>query len=296
MVSSDYRITPQMTAQQSLANLQRQIDALNTLQGQESSGKALQKPSDNPVALVQALHYRSDSSRNTQISNNIGDGLTWLNLADSTLNGVVTQIQRVRDLIVQGSNATADQTSRNAIATEIDSIRGTIIGLANTKNLDRPIFGGNTANSGAYDSNGNYLGQSAVIQRTVAPGVQVQVNVNGDEVFGSAGNDLFSTLSQISNDLRNNPSALGADQASLDAHTQTIQNSLASVGAREARLQALQTENATDGLTLKQSLSQVEDVDLTQVTMNLQMQQVAYQAALQATAKVLQPSLVQFLQ
>jgi flagellar hook-associated protein 3 FlgL len=296
MVSSDYRITTQMTAQQSLANLQRQIDALNTLQNQESSQKALQKPSDNPVALVSALHYRSDVNRNSQISRNIGDGLTWLNLADSTLNGIVTQIQRVRDLTVQGSNATADQTSRDAIATEIDNIRGTIIGLANTKNLDRPIFGGNTTNSAAYDNNGNYLGVSAVMQRTVAPGVQMQVNVNGDQVFGSAGNDLFSTLSQIANDMRNNPSALGADQTALDAHTQTIQNSLASVGAREARLQALQSQNSTDGLTLQQGLSQVEDVDLTQVTMNLQMQQVAYQAALQATAKVLQPSLVDYLQ
>jgi flagellar hook-associated protein 3 FlgL len=245
---------------------------------------------------VQSLHYRSDSSRNTQISRNIGDGLTWLNLADSTMNGIVTQLQRVRDLIVQGSNATADQTSRNAIATEIDQVRGTIIGLANTKNLDRPIFGGNSTNSAAYDNNGNYLGQSAVIQRTVAPGVQMQVNVNGDQVFGPAGSDLFSALSKISDDLRNNPSALGADQASLDAHTQTIQNSLASVGARTARLTALQSQNSTEGLTLQQSLSQVEDVDLAQTTMNLQIQQVAYQAALQATAKVLQPSLVNFLQ
>jgi flagellar hook-associated protein 3 FlgL len=296
MVSSDYRITSSMTAQQSLANLQRQIEALNTLQNQESSQKALQKPSDNPVALVSALHYRSDVNRNGQISRNIGDGLTWLNLADSTLNGIVTQIQRVRDLTVQGSNATADQTSRDAIATEIDNIRGTIIGLANAKNQDRPIFGGNTTNSAAYDNNGNYLGQSAVIQRTVAPGVQMQVNVNGDQVFGAAGSDLFSTLSKIADDLRNNPTALGADQASLDAHTQTIQNSLASVGARSARLTALQSQNSTDGLTLQQSLSQVEDVDLARVTMNLQMQQVAYQAALQATAKVLQPSLVNFLQ
>src|SRR5690242_21843306 len=98
MVSSDYRITPSMTAQQSLVNLQRQIDALNTLQNQESSQKALQKPSDNPVALVQAMHYRSDTNRNSQISRNIGDGLTWLNLADSTMNGIVTQLQRVRDL------------------------------------------------------------------------------------------------------------------------------------------------------------------------------------------------------
>ena len=57
----------------------------------------------------------------------------------------------------------------------------------------------------------------------------------------------------------------------------------------------MKERNSTDGITLKQSLSQVEDADLAQVTLELQMQQVAYQAALQTTAKVIQPSLVDFL-
>jgi flagellar hook-associated protein 3 FlgL len=295
MVSSYFRITPQMTARHTMANLQQQINKLDKLQSEESSQKALTKPSDNPVAMVAALHYRADVARNTQIGRNIDDATTWLNLADSTLNSVTTQLQRVRDLTVQAANATSDASSRQAIATEIDNIRGTLIGLANTKNLDRPIFGGNTSGAAAYDANGNYLGQSAVVQRTIAPGVQMQVNVNGDEVFGSGANDIFSTLSKISDDVRNNPTALGADQTALDAQTKTIQNTLASVGAREQSLQALQAQNSTDGLTLKQSLSQVEDVDLAQTTMDLNMQQVAYQAALQTTAKVIQPTLVDFL-
>jgi flagellar hook-associated protein 3 FlgL len=296
MVGSDFRITPQMTARHTMSNLQNQINVLDKLQNEESSQKAITKPSDNPVALVSALHYRNDVARNTQIGRNIDDGNTWLNLADSTLNSMTTQLQRVRDLTVQAANATADPTARQAIAAEIDAIRGSLIGLANTKNLDRPIFGGNTAGGAAYDTNGTYVGQSAVVQRTIAPGVQMQINVNGDEVFGANGSDLFSALSQISNDVRNNPTALSTDQATLDSHTKTIQNTLASVGAREQRLQALQTQNSTDALTLKQSLSQVEDVDLAQTTMELNMQQVAYQAALQTTAKVIQPSLVDFLQ
>jgi flagellar hook-associated protein 3 FlgL len=57
----------------------------------------------------------------------------------------------------------------------------------------------------------------------------------------------------------------------------------------------MKARNDMDGVTLKQSLSQVEDVDLAQVTLELQMQQVAYQASLSATAKVIQPSLADFL-
>jgi flagellar hook-associated protein 3 FlgL len=295
MTSSDFRITPQMTARRTMNNLQRNIEKLNRLQSVMSSQKVLQKPSDSPVGAVSALHYRSDLGRNTQLSRNIDDGLTWLNLADDTLNSVVDQLNRVRELAIAGRNATADATSREAYASEIDRIRDSVIGLANTKNLDRAIFAGNAAGGVAYDASGNYLGTSGVIDRTVAPGVRVQVNVNGDEAFGPPGNDVFAVLSQISHSLRTDPSQLSTDVANLDTRVTGIQNALASVGARTHRLETMKDRNSTDGITLKQSLSQVEDADIAQTTLELQLQQVAYQAALSTTAKVIQPSLVDFL-
>jgi flagellar hook-associated protein 3 FlgL len=295
MTSSDFRITPQITSRRSLSNLQKNIEALNKLQGQISSMKILQKPSDSPVGIVSALHYRSDLGRNDQVSRNIDDGLTWLNLADDTLNTVFAQLQRVRVLSIEGANATADPTAREAMASEVENIKKTIIGLANTRNLDRPIFGGNTNGGVAYDDTGAYVGKSGLIERSIAPGVRMQVNVNGDEVFGPPGNDVFTVLQKVADDLRSNPSALGTDVPNLDARVAGIQNSLATIGARSQRLETMKQRNSTDGITLKQSLSQVEDADLAQVTLELQMQQVAYQAALQTTAKVIQPSLVDFL-
>jgi flagellar hook-associated protein 3 FlgL len=295
MPSSDFRITPQMTARRTMSNLQRNIEALNRLQDEMSSMKQLRRPSDSPVGTVSALHYRSDLGRNEQLDRNIDDGLTWLNLADSSLTSIIDQLHRVRDLSIQGRNATSDAGAREAFAMEIDRIRDSIIGLANTKNLDRAIFAGNASGGVAYDSNGNYLGTSGSVDRTVAPGVRVQVNVNGDEVFGTPGSDVFSALSRISNALRTDPTQLNAEVANLDTRITNIQNSQASIGARTRRLETMKDRNGTDGITLKQSLSQVEDADLAQVTLELQMQQVAYQAALQTTARVIQPSLVDFL-
>ena len=57
----------------------------------------------------------------------------------------------------------------------------------------------------------------------------------------------------------------------------------------------MKSQNSSDSLTMKQNLSNVEDADLAEVMMNLQTQQVAYQAALQATARAIQPSLADFL-
>ena len=83
--------------------------------------------------------------------------------------------------------------------------------------------------------------------------------------------------------------------ANLDTRTQTIQTELGEVGARFKRVDDMKSQNTSDGLTMKQNLSSIEDVDLAQVMVSLEAQRVAYQAALQATAKAIQPSLADFL-
>src|SRR4051794_22573943 len=102
MPSASFRITPQMTARRTMTNLQHNIDKLNRLQDVMSSMKQIRRPSDSPVGTVSALHYRSDLGRNEQLNRNIDDGLTWLNLADSSLNTMIDQLHRVRDLSIQG--------------------------------------------------------------------------------------------------------------------------------------------------------------------------------------------------
>src|SRR6185436_3443350 len=103
-----------------------------------------------------------------------------------------------------------------------------VIALANTQYANRPLFGGTASGMAAYDATGNYVGTSAAVQRTIAPGVQVQVNVSGDSVFGTAGNDVFSTLDQIADAIRGNQS-LNALSAQLKAQTQTVLTTRATV-------------------------------------------------------------------
>src|SRR5262249_21340540 len=132
-------------------------------------------------------------------------------------------------------------------------------------------------------------------ERTIAPGQRIQVNVNGDQVFGTPGNDLFTTLAQISDAVRTDPTKLDTLGATLDTKTNQLQTSLAEVGSRFQRVTATKSQNSSDALTMKQNLSSIEDADVAQVMIQLQAQQVAYQAALQATAKAIQPSLADFL-
>jgi flagellar hook-associated protein 3 FlgL len=114
-------------------------------------------------------------------------------------------------------------------------------------------------------------------------------------VFGPAGNDVFTTLSQISQAVANDPTQLTSLQATLGTHTSQVQTQLAQVGSQFLRVQNMQSQNTSNGLTMKQNLSSIEDADVAEVMVNLQAQQVAYQAALEATARAIQPSLTDFL-
>ena len=133
--------------------------------------------------------------------------------------------------------------------------------------------------------------------RNVGPGVTVQVNVTGPQAFGPPGADLFTTLSNLANDLRTNPTAINTtDLGAIDVGGRCGSAPRSARSAR-ARRSWRATKSRSDDLllNLRDSLSKIEDIDLPKVATDLQIQQVSYQAALAATAKVIQPSLVDFL-
>jgi flagellar hook-associated protein 3 FlgL len=295
MFPTNIRVTQTSLANTATSNLEQTLDKLGQIQNEISSNKRISVPSDDPVGTVSALRTRSAIGQNTQIASNISDATSWLSTADSTLNTMVSQLTQARTLAIQAQNGALDQSDLDAIATQISNIRQTALGLANTQYNGRSIFAG-TANGPAYDASGNYTGTSAAVERTVAPGVRMQINVNGDTAFGAAGADVFSDLANLSAAVSSgSSSAIGTALTALDTGSQNVSTSLADVGAREQRLSALQTQNSGDALTLQQDLSSVEEPDITQAVMQLQMQQNAYQAALAVTARVIQPSLVDFL-
>jgi flagellar hook-associated protein 3 FlgL len=162
--------------------------------------------------------------------------------------------------------------------------------------MDRPIFAGTSASNVAYDPNGTFVGDTDAVRRNVGPGVTVQVNVTGPQAFGAPGADLFTTLANLANDLRNNPAAVSTtDLGAIDTAANRVRNALGEVGARSAQLTTTKTRSDDLLLNLRDSLSKIEDIDLPKVATDLQIQQVSYQAALAATARVIQPSLVDFL-
>src|SRR5690348_12047390 len=137
------RVTDGSITTRVLANLQRNIAHGARIQEKLSSGKQISRPSDSPTGTVSSMQLRGESRVNQQYSRNANDGLGWLDALDSTLTESMSQINRSRDLVIQGMNSgIATPRSREAMAIEVDNIRESLIGAANTTYLGRPVFGG----------------------------------------------------------------------------------------------------------------------------------------------------------
>lgn len=289
------RITQRTLNASVLGNLQGNLERMSKLQEQLSSGKAIRRPSDSPTSTVSALRYRADIRRSEQLRRNAGDGLGWLGTADTSLTQSLAVVSKGRDLLLQGINASMGPTDRAALAAEVDVLREHMLTLANTTYLNRPVFAGTASGQIAFDPAGAYQGDASVVTRTVGDGVSVQVNLTGPSVFGAAGSDVFTVLADIANNLRTAPGALTADLNRLDAAFTRIQDSLATVGARYHQVETMR--DRLDAAVIEQTngLAEVESIDLPKTIVDLQLQEVAYQSALGASARVLQPSLLDFL-
>jgi flagellar hook-associated protein 3 FlgL len=297
------RVTQRSMITNSLAGLNGNLAAVNRLQQQLTSGKVLTRPSDSPTDTNTAMQTRSRQAAVTQQADNITDARSWMDQTDSTLRNMIDVTHRIRNLTVQGLNSGATSaSSATAIAAEVTALRESLLGMANATVQGRPIFGGVTAGSTAYDvTTGAYTGVLAPdgspmpVTRRLSDVETIRIDVTGPEAFGEGAEDLFSVVKGIAEHATTDPVALAEDLKALDVSLNRMLVAVAGVGAAASRVETAATVNMDSQLALTARLSAVEDVDLAKTTMDLQMQQVTYQAALSVTAKTLQQSLVDFL-
>ena len=283
-----------------MAGLNTSLGRLQETQEQLTTGKRISRPSDDPVGTVSALRFRGQQAQIDQYGENISDGLARLTTADNALTSTMNMVQRVRTLAVAAANGTNGPQQREAYAKEIRELRAGIIQQANTQYADQPVFGGTTPGDKAFDpTTGVFAGNSFSVVRQVtdAPGNAGQVNVavNGVDAFGMTlqnGGALDALATAIEN---GDAAGMSAGISAMDGMRKDMLNVASTVGARVNRLKGLEELNGRSSDSIAGALSKVEDTDFQKAAMDLSIQSASYQAALAASAKVIQPSLMDFL-
>lgn len=291
------RVTDQtmtLAAQRALGARQARLAAA---QATATSGARITRPSDDPVGTGDAMRVRAQIAAGAQYKRNIDDGTAWLGTLDSALGSATDLLRQVRDATIQGGNGSLNQDGRAALATQIGSLRQDLLATANTQYMGRSVFAGTSDAASAFTDgtpptfNGT---QGGTVQRRIGPDQTVRVDVDGAAAFGTGPGSVFAVLDRIAADLRS-----GADPTSrltaLDDGMKAVAAARSDVGGRLSQLARAGQATADAATSLEARRSGIEDMDLGKAVLDLQLQQTAYQAALAVTAKVLQPSLTDFL-
>jgi len=287
------RVTQGSINASTLRGLQAALGRVQDLQGQLSSGKRIQVPSDDPSATASAMTYRSQQAADVQYLRNVDQVTARLGVTDNTLTSLSDRLREVRQLMVQAQSGAISNEARTALSAQASAVRDEVVGLFNATYLDRPVFGGTIPGQQAVDpTTGSYLGNDAPIVSRISRDATIRVDVKGTDVGADTTPAL---LDRIVTDLASPAGIPSADFTDLDAGMSKVLQNLGDVGARAARVDATKTNVDSQRLDLTSRISENEDVDLPATIMNLQAQQVGYQSALGASAKILQTSLLDFL-
>lgn len=310
------RITNNYMNDSVLKNLIANRSTLIDLQNKISSGKNIEKCSDNVSNAITVLTSDSSLNKINTYLGNISTASAELETADTAVSSAIDSVSKAKELVVQGLNITAGTDQLNILGSQIDQIINQVKDIGNTKYGTKYIFGGKNTDSPTfttpadgqiqYNGSPNGTGDREV---EISDGVTIPVNLSGDSVFGYYYEDpnnpgtylqqgLISTLTNLRDELNSaNPDkeAIRQNLDNLNGNLATILNAQSTIGGSLTRLDITKTIHENSQISLTQAKSGAQDIDLAKTISDLQAQETALQASLQVSAKIIQPSLMDYL-
>ena len=309
-----------------MQNLNRNMFRMDKRQMQVSTGKRIHVPSDDPVAISRSLKIKADLSELEQFKRNVDDTLSFLETTDLAVKNVGEALQRLRDLTVQASNGVLTDEDTKKIAGEVKEIKEQIINLGNTTYSGKYIFSGKKTDQKLFrfqphatdPALSDYVYNVGLTNNTLDPDaiddkIQFEVGVNEKMEINSLGFEIFdlstatsataggtpgiiSMLNGILADLgTGNSAGLTTAIANVDYYINVNLTARADIGAKMNRMELVQNRIADDKINYSKLRSQLEDADMGEVIMQLMNEENVYRASLSVGARVIQPTLLDFL-
>ncbi|MBW2616276.1 MAG: flagellar hook-associated protein FlgL, partial [Deltaproteobacteria bacterium] len=272
-----------------LGNITEELNQANKV---VSTGKRISDLSDDPVGLTQALNIRSALSNFEQLGRNITMGKSWLAASESAMSNVQDLISDAKTLCVQMATGTTGAAQRASASETVQNTLDEVVSLANTELNGRYIFSGSKSDTVPFSQDGTYNGDNNPFTVKIGRDAAVQVGSDGEAAFG----DIFTTLSDLKDALgANDVSGIQTAMGELDAHFDHVSSKISDIGSKMVRMEI--KENIFQDLKISNTerLSKIEDADIAEAIINLKAKELAYQAALASSAKVMKMSLVDYM-
>jgi flagellar hook-associated protein 3 FlgL len=268
-----------------------------------SSGNAVQQLSDNPAAVGENVLLATAISAADQYQQTSSSAQGMLQVTDSTLGSVVSQLTQALSLATQGNNGTLNAANEQAIATQLTGIRDEVLSLANTSYLGQYVFSGSvnstpfTLNSATSPATVTYNGDSAVNPLTTPDGQSIALNLPGDQIFTVSGANVLGSLNQLIADYAsNNITAAQNDINQLSSALSKVSEQRVALDNSLSRLTATAGYAQTQSTQLQSTQATLMQADLAQVSTELKNSETQQSALMQVYAALGNNSLFNVIQ
>lgn len=251
------RVDPYFTT--NLAGALDQTQATESqLSSELSSGVRVTQLSQDPVVAGQNVLLLNQIQRDDSFTQTAGLVQGQLQVTDSALGGVVTQLTQAVSLAAQGNNGTLNQSQLQSIANQLSGIRDEVLSLANSSYQGNFIFAGARTSTAPFSLNNTttpatvtYNGDSGVNSIQTPNGQSIQLNLPGNQIFTAGGsNDVFTALNNLIADF-----STGGSSATAAADTSALSSALNFVSQQRVTLDNSLTRltAASDAVTSEQT-------------------------------------------
>ena len=298
-------------------SLQKARKQMEDLQLKGATLKDIIRPSDNPMGNINVLEIDSKMSDNDQYIKNANYALFSLSFTEKALEQLAETLGRVKELAIAMSSSNYNKTNRQHANKEIRQLREQVLSIANRRVGNRFIFGGFKTLERPFDTNGGYRGDEGNISLEVRKDFFVKTNFHGKEVFLSNGEDTIwqepssrSLASSEEVDGKGIFTHLDELIVALEVNdVRAIQNLLPKFDQEAEKIVALRThigalENAIvnskgdiekENIRFEERKSEISDADIFKLFSDMSQQRRVLQATHQASAGLLNQSLIDFL-
>jgi flagellar hook-associated protein 3 FlgL len=281
-----------------IGNLSRNSERLLNAQVKVATGKKINRPSDDPIGIGKVLDYRKRLASVDQYQGNIAKGKARIQMTETTLGMVSNLLTDAKNIAMDQSAGSVESSDRAIAAEQIAVIREQVLQLANARLGGQYIFAGHKTHAPAFSDTGTYNGDSGEIKIIIEEESEVKINLTGEDIFGPDGSNVFDVLDDLQDALEAPVyvQSTVAAQGNLLAEARDKVN-LARAGSASTfkHLESCDVMLDNFKLRIEDMLSKTEDADLATAIVELKFEERSYEASLAASARVMQPSLLNFL-
>ncbi len=280
--------------------------ALFKLQLGLADGRAVRKPSDDPVRAHQAMWYRERLRATDQYEAAIQSTLSHLTGTENAVQQILDAMMEVRELQVTGADDVTGEDGRRSLSQRVDQLLQLVVDTANSKFSNVYLFSGTQTLTAPYevqrDRSGRIVevtqsraGDVGDLIRVVGQNVSLTINTKGTDLFGADG-EVFDHLIRLRDALADGDGeTIRGLTDGLERDIDRLVSATSTVGSLTNRIEAMLSRVTDDRAAYEEGRSRAEDLDVAGSMVEYSQEQVALQAALAVGSRILNMSLLDYM-